>query len=184
MGDTVNQRTRLTRRLFHESLLSLLKEKSVDKITVKELCERAELNRTTFYLHYGQPADVLGEIEDELVAEAQTYLKELKEDTAITRLRALLAYIRDNRDMFRTVMCESGTDAFRYRFFESVFPEEVMSGLLLHEQKLKKYIEGYLTSGAFAVVYTWILDDCALPADELADLMFGLSKNAVSYLNG
>jgi AcrR family transcriptional regulator len=90
----VNQRTRLTTRLFHESLLSLLKEKSIDKITVKELCQGAELNRTTFYLHYGKPADVLAEIEDELICKTQSCLMELKEENAVARMQALLEYIR------------------------------------------------------------------------------------------
>ena len=47
-----NQRTRLTKRLLRENLLELLKEKPVEYITVKELCEYAELNRSTFYAYY------------------------------------------------------------------------------------------------------------------------------------
>lgn len=43
-----NQRTRLTKRLLREGLLELLRDKPVEHITVKELCELAELNRSTF----------------------------------------------------------------------------------------------------------------------------------------
>ena len=45
-------RVRYTRKVLKESLLSLLKEKPINKITVKEVCELAELNRATFYSHY------------------------------------------------------------------------------------------------------------------------------------
>jgi AcrR family transcriptional regulator len=180
----VNQRTRLTTRLFHESLLSLLKEKSIDKITVKELCQGAELNRTTFYLHYGKPADVLAEIEDELICKTQSCLRELKEENAVSRMHALLEYIRDDREMFLAVMCDHGTDEFRLRFFNSIFPDGVMDEPFRRDARLKSYTEGYLVSGAFAAVYTWLLDDCSLPSLQLAELICGLSKNAVEYFKG
>ena len=45
-------RIRYTQRILKESLLALLKQKPINKITVKEVCELAELNRATFYAHY------------------------------------------------------------------------------------------------------------------------------------
>ena len=45
-------RIRYTQRILKESFLILLKQKPVNKITVKEVCEMAELNRATFYAHY------------------------------------------------------------------------------------------------------------------------------------
>jgi hypothetical protein len=52
------------------------------------------------------------------------------------------------------------------------------------DARLKSYTEGYLVSGAFAAVYTWLLDDCSLPSLQLAELICGLSKNAVEYFKG
>jgi AcrR family transcriptional regulator len=180
MSASTNQRTRLTTRLFHESLLTLLKKKNIDRITVKELCQEAELNRTTFYLHYGKPADVLLEIENDLIQKTQMYLAELKEENAVARMQSLLDYIRENRGMFQAVLCEHGTDAFRRRFFESVFPHGVLDRPYRYDPALERYVEGYLVSGAFAAVYTWLLDGCALPSIRLAELVCALSKNAVS----
>ena len=61
-----NQRTRLTKRLLRESLLGLLEEKPVEKITVKELCETAELNRSTFYTYYQDVFSLYYEMGNEL----------------------------------------------------------------------------------------------------------------------
>ena len=174
-------RVKYTKMVLKDSLLALMREKPAGKITVKELCEGAELNRTTFYLHYGKPADVLAEIEDELIGRTQACLRELKEENAVFRLQALLEYIRDNREMFRAVMCEHGTDSFRRRFFESVFPDGVMNDTWQRDQQLQSYTEGYLVSGTFAAVYTWLLNDCALSPVQLAELVCGLSRNAVHY---
>ena len=60
-------RVRYTKRAIKESFLKLLKEKPVNKITVKAVCELAELNRATFYSHYYDCFDLLESIERELL---------------------------------------------------------------------------------------------------------------------
>ncbi len=60
-------RVRYTRRVLKESFLQLLREKPVNRITVKELCELAEVNRATFYTHYSDCFALLESIEQELI---------------------------------------------------------------------------------------------------------------------
>ena len=60
-------RVRYTRRVIKESFLSLLREKPINKITVKEVCESAELNRATFYAHYSDCFALMESIEQELL---------------------------------------------------------------------------------------------------------------------
>ena len=47
-----NQRITLTKRLLQEALLLMLRDESINKISVRDLCEKAGINRTTFYNHY------------------------------------------------------------------------------------------------------------------------------------
>ncbi len=56
-----------TRRAIRNALIELAEEKDVDKITVKELCERAEISKPAFYSHYGNIYDVIDEVENEVV---------------------------------------------------------------------------------------------------------------------
>ena len=60
-------RVRYTQRVLKESFLSLLMEKPVNKLTVKEVCESAELNRATFYAHYSDCFALMESIEQELL---------------------------------------------------------------------------------------------------------------------
>ena len=60
-------RVRYTKRILKEVFLQLLAEKPVNKVTVKEVCERAEVNRATFYAHYSDCFELLESIEDELI---------------------------------------------------------------------------------------------------------------------
>ena len=63
-----DQRVRLSRQLLRSALIVLLKEKNINKISVREICDAAEINRTTFYKHYGNPYDLLEDIENSLCA--------------------------------------------------------------------------------------------------------------------
>lgn len=58
-----NQCRTLTKRLLKESLIKLLKEKDIQKISITELCNEAGINRTTFYSHYSSQYDVLKDME-------------------------------------------------------------------------------------------------------------------------
>lgn len=60
-------RVKYTLMVIRKSLLELLKEKPINKITVKELCDLAEINRATFYLHYQDCYSALAGIEEDLL---------------------------------------------------------------------------------------------------------------------
>ena len=61
------RRVRMTKRLMKDALLELLAQKNLSSISVKELCETADVHRTTFYLHYTDTADLLREIEQDFL---------------------------------------------------------------------------------------------------------------------
>jgi len=55
-----------TAMLMNEALLLLLEDKNIDFISIKEICERAGVNRSTFYLHYDTIDDLFAETIDML----------------------------------------------------------------------------------------------------------------------
>ena len=65
--EKLDARKRYTRMVLKQSLLTLLKEKPINKISVKEVCELAQLNRATFYAHYSDCFALLESIENELI---------------------------------------------------------------------------------------------------------------------
>ena len=67
MAGKSDARVRYTQHALKQALLTLLKEKSVNKITVKEVCELAELNRATFYSHYSDCLALQEAIENALI---------------------------------------------------------------------------------------------------------------------
>ena len=66
-GKKQDARVRYTKMVIKSSLMELMQAKPVAKITVTEICERAGINRATFYAHYNDPTDLLQSIERELI---------------------------------------------------------------------------------------------------------------------
>ena len=73
-----NQRITLTKRLLQEALLLMLRDKTINRISVRDLCEKAGINRTTFYNHYSCPADVLNDISQSVMNGIGRMLDEAK----------------------------------------------------------------------------------------------------------
>lgn len=68
-----------TKEVLHESLLGLLKEKSLHTISVTELCREAQINRGTFYLHYGKVEDLFEEYFKEIMRDLmESYMEPYK----------------------------------------------------------------------------------------------------------
>ena len=73
--EAVDRRVRRTRKQLRECLVTLLKQKKVQDITVRELTELADLNRGTFYLHYKDVFDLLEQTETELLGKLNSVIQ-------------------------------------------------------------------------------------------------------------
>ena len=71
-SEKTDRRVRKTRKLLIEGLTQLLKEKSINEISVRELSDLVDINRGTFYLHYKDIFDMLTQIENDLFKELDT----------------------------------------------------------------------------------------------------------------
>ena len=92
--NTTDRRVRKTRGQLRQGLVRLMREKSIQDITVKELCEECDINRGTFYLHYTDVYQLLHSIEDELLVEFERVLDGL-DYAALARIHGRpAAYLR------------------------------------------------------------------------------------------
>ncbi len=96
-----NRKTQMTKKIFHECFIELLEEKSVDKITVSELCKKTDFNRSTFYTHYEDISFLIKEIEQGFVNHVpfSTMLNSPYDATYIN-----IKYIYDNLKTFQLLI--------------------------------------------------------------------------------
>ena len=97
-----NRRIQMTKKLLKESVFELMEQKPLNKITIKEICENADVNRTTFYKYYGDQYMLVKDAEDELLKKTSEFLKSLSSDEEKTKLlEEFLTYVRNNGDTFK-----------------------------------------------------------------------------------
>ena len=116
MAGKSDARVRYTQHALKRALLTLLKEKSVNKITVKEVCELAELNRATFYSHYSDCFALLEAIENELLeAFAQS----------LTLIEAIYDMIGKNEEACRVLIFQNPGSTVIHRMIDYARPQSI-----------------------------------------------------------
>lgn len=187
MNTKNNQRTRLSKLLFKNALMDLLKEKgSVAKIPVRELCDRAELNRSTFYAHYNEPNDLLMEIETELLDATEEHLKKIGEENdagAHKYILSFLQYIKQNDKQFRTLLIDSADPEFRSRFMQQSIIQFVENLRIELSKELEQYIFSYILNGSTGIIIQWIRSDYAVNENEIVNLLFLINQSALVNFN-
>lgn len=103
-------RVRYTKKVLRDSLLKLMQDKPVKEITVKEVCDGAELNRATFYKHYKDCYDLLEQIENELIEDFVSSLRLVDSFDVTDLVSAIFDMIERNMELCRLLIFEHGDD--------------------------------------------------------------------------
>ena len=94
-----------SKKLIREAMIQLLNKKSLTDITVSDIVKTANINRGTFYNHYGNPIDVLEEIKEELMQKLSTTLKISKEKKDVDSfLSIVLEHFKKNELEYRKII--------------------------------------------------------------------------------
>ena len=166
----MNQRIRLTKRLLHESLLDLLDQRPIDKISITELCEHAGINRSTFYAHYESVRDVIAEIESEITEKVREICCVRGADPR-TNLERICEYLHE---MKRTelILFRNHTDSELSSAFDSFCAELYRSGDFAIRPEDEKLTFSFINYGMFNLIRTWLTENIEKTPKEIADLLF------------
>lgn len=176
-----NQRVVITKRMLREGLLQLLETNTLDKIHVNELCEKAGINRTTFYRHYETPRDVLKELEMEYIKEAVPYSKPPQNvNDARKRLEYSCTYIYEHADIAK-ILLRCSTDEDRTLSLQRLYVhfleiQKSDEGLANVDEATAKCLVAFLGGGAFCLLRQWILEDIPKTPKEIADILYNVTR--------
>ena len=167
-----DRRVQYTKRVLKEAVLELLKNKSIDEITIKEICELADVNRGTFYLHYTQPRDILKEIENGFIEENMaTFDAYWANERDMNRMSAIFRCIVQNRELCRVLMGENGDPQFM-RSLVNLCREDIVEQWQKEFPRYKKehldFLFDYVFTGSMRLILNWIDDDRGLSAEAFA----------------
>ncbi|REJ07517.1 TetR/AcrR family transcriptional regulator [Halobacillus trueperi] len=188
MNEKLDRRKKYTRKVLKESLISLLAEKPISDITVKELCALADINRSTFYTHYSDHYDLLSKIEEEITEDMNRYLHSYNyehEEESIQMTEKILEYVIENKLMFQTLLNKEAAPTFEKRmmdltrgFMRNNWMDEHMPNK--HESE---YLSSFVISGAIHVIKDWIEKDMDQSPREMAVMINHFINYGFSYLN-
>ena len=123
-GETLDRRIRKTRRVIRQCLTELLKTKRIQDITVREISEKADINRGTFYLHYRDIFDLMEQIENELLEELEDVLNHFKASDLLSNpalvFTRVFHLVKENSDMVSILIGQNGDINFVNRLKDIV----------------------------------------------------------------
>ena len=170
-----------------KALLELLEKKDFEYITIKEICALAEVNRSTFYLHYENTSDLLKETTQYITDSFLSYFSvekqsidfkfensDLKDLVFITPdyLSPYLTFIKENQRVFRTSIKQFGSMDFNgvyNKMFKYIF-NPVLERFDFPENSRPYILKFYLT-GITAIVMEWLENDCSEEIDNIIKII-------------
>ena len=180
MAQKENQRIALTKKLLQEGLLRLLEVKSLDKISVTELCRESGINRATFYNHYTSPLDLLSDIETRMTARLKQLIGEPRSsDDALRQTEAVCNYFADNA---RTILilhrCHADDDIADVLYdlnenFQSFRTHRKFARGMDHDSI--HLVSVFFHTGTYHILLEWLRRDIQKTPTEVAELMVRLA---------
>lgn len=182
--NSFDARVRYTRMIIEQSFFELLRDKPVGKITVTELCEKAQINRATFYKHYLDISDLMEKIEENLFDQIRESFGAKK-----IRLHAFLVkmmhYTRENQAQFMALGGDNGDPNLMTKTFqvcyESAYPLLARNMVKLKEQE-KEMLYGFLSYGSGAVLTWWVKNGMREDPEEVAQFILGACSITASEI--
>ncbi|MEN0645354.1 TetR-like C-terminal domain-containing protein [Alkalicoccobacillus gibsonii] len=162
MNEKIDRRKRYTRHALKEALVALLKEKSISSITVKELCEMADINRSTFYGHYTDPYDLLEKISEEVVDDMYKTLNQYnfnEEEEALQMTEKILEYAAEKSDLCQVLLSGSADTTFKRQVMEltqRIIMKDYMKIMNVQEE-ISSYLPLLVLSGSIDAIENWLV---------------------------
>lgn len=180
-----------TALLMDQALIELLEKKELSYISVKEICEKAGVNRSTFYLHYETIGDLLEEtteyIHNQFLSsfdqKPEQFVSQIK-DAPLSELilvgevylRPYLKFVYENRSVFKTALNNPAAIEAEKQYSEikKYIFKPIMDRFKIPKD-VQNYWMAYYFSGIWAIVWEWINRDCKESVEQIESII----KNCV-----
>ena len=172
---------------FNKALLSLLEKKSFEYITISEICEKAEVNRSTFYLHYENTSDLLQETTAYVLDNFTSYFS-IDAESITTKfancdlqdlkfinekyLHPYLSFIKENQRVFSAVLSQPTlfeSKAIFQRMFDNIF--KPILDRFHYPRDEQNYVMLFYLNGITAIISEWLKDGCPKSIEDISAII-------------
>lgn len=173
-----DRRVRRTRKQLQTALATLMREKELKDITVRELADLADVNRGTFYSHYKDLYDMRDQVEDELFRQLcgvlSTYDSQSLQKDLTPLLMAVFGFVLDNKEMFVTILGQREEERFFIRLRSLIYDKYLRewNGIYdLGTASSANYFLESVVSGVVGLARAWAGGGMVEPPEEMAALV-------------
>lgn len=181
-----DRRVKFTKMFLKESLIELLEKKNISKITIKEICENADINRATFYAHYADQYDLLKSIEDEYINKVLEGIKytDRGHENIYPLVVDILTFMHDNARVSKLLLSDRGDINFPKKVMEIVYVNllQNITEELQTNMRKNQIISAYVISGCVGTIENWFEHGLQKTPEELADIITSLALNSLKQI--
>ena len=187
-----------TKQVILEALVTLIEEKGIDAVTVKDITRKANINRGTFYLHYQDKTDLLEKTVGDIMEECQALL--LQSNSLVIKeyvnsnnpplfMVSLFEYFDQNASLIRAFLSMKGDLSFQEQFKNIIWSNLFEKELSVHIKKdnllvPSDYLVIYLISAHLGVIQHWLEKEQRETPREMASILYHLSFRGPLYAAG
>lgn len=186
MAVAINEdvRVKVTKDKVRDALGHLLRYKDVGDVSVTELCELAQVHRTTFYHHYQNVAEVAMEIEQLFFTHLKDCLQSEnggKEHT-LDALCKILSYLKCRPLMTRSVMAGNGWLKCQQYVIDML--KETADNYPDDTEDMNAWFRPYSIAGTIAIIYKWSENDFSEDVEKIGRMIFNSHQKVVYGIAG
>lgn len=177
----MDRRKQYTKMVLRDGLIELLKNKPISSVTVKELCELVDINRSTFYSHYKDPFDLLHKIGEAIVEDMSLTLNSYnfkKEEEVLQMTEKILDYVAEKSEICQVLLSDHGDTAFKQNVMKlahTIIMEKWMDKYQI-SGKPSEYIPLLVVSGSIEAIKSWLANGKQESTAEMASLIHHFSN--------
>ena len=184
--ETQDRRIKRTKMLLQNALVDLMLEKAVGKISVKELTQKADVNRSTFYLHYLDIYDMLEQMENEFVETIQGFFHDfftpLPTSMPLTLFVNISEWLEQDKEYYVKLLRGSAS-GYIFEELESRIRDEFLPLLyliFLDEESLDLRTRvNFTVSGTVGVLRMWVMEGGNISLVELSETIDDILNNGM-----
>lgn len=177
-----NRRVRMTKKMIKEAMLDLLEKQPLEKISVTEICEYADVNRSTFYAYYEDAGQLLQEIENDLLRQlpvSPNSATDYSDSRFLDTLEAFFDYVRENERLFRILVIERDNGNFNHRLVNAVM-ETCITPPERKDDLPEQYAYVYCVHGVIGIMKEWISSRFPISARQFAKIALQMCIKATT----
>lgn len=174
-------RTRYTRQVITDAFLQLLRQKPVERITVKEVCALAQINRSTFYRQYKDCFDLMEQLEQRGLELLEELLQATQAQGTAATMTAALCALRDNDSLLGVMAQQNQDERFLYAMVERCFRymntrQGNMAPAAGEPQQTMRNV--FLAAGAGGIIQYWLRSGMQTEPGQVAAVITALCEGA------